>query len=230
MQEIWLPSNTPQSKAVGRFVDRDHEYTDRHGEKHIRTVTVLEHKFPGSQDVSTSLCKDNADGMKLRKEWSQAWALYEKQKAAAVGAPPVPTATEYGIKGTPIEHADFLGKDHIARLKLMGFLTIEQIAGISDAQCQNIGFGANGWRKKAAEFLIVARDEQRTAAPVPVAQGPSPLVAELMSKLDDAVATMAKQAELIATLMAEKSADEAVEPPKPRRGRPSKAAEAQPEA
>ena len=219
MQEIWLPSNTPQSKAVGRFVDRDHEYTDRHGEKHIRTVTVLEHKFPGSQDVSTSLCKDNADGHKLRKEWAQAWALYEKQKAASAGAPPIPTATEYGVKGTPIESADFIGKDNLARLKLMGFLTVEQLASMSDAQCQNVGFGANTLRKKAAEFLVVVRDEAVSrviGASRPndgVATGPS--VADLMAQLAEANAK-------IAVLMEAVMKPEAVEAPKPRRGRSPK--------
>ena len=229
MQEIWLPSNTPQSKAVGRFVDRDHEYTDRHGEKHIRTVTVLEHKFPGSQDVSTSLCKDNADGMKLRKEWSQAWALYEKQKAAAVGAPPVPTATEYGIAGTPIETADFLGKDFISRLKLMGFLTLEQLADMSDATCNNVGFGARDWRKKAKQYL-----DGKSKAPA-VDHGSA--VADLMRVVEEQkamIAALMAERTVTVTAPADDSRDMQVqdhierEAAKPRSRR--KAAEAQPEA
>lgn len=162
MQEIWLPPNTPNSKAVGRFVDIHDEYTNREGTKCERIVTVLLHKVPGSQDVSSNLCKDNPDGAKLKKEWSAAWELYAKTKAKEASQPPaIPTATEFGIKGTPIEEADFIGKDRLTYLKHQGFLTLEQLRDMSDAQCQSVGFGAKSWRKKANEYLIVKADEAK---------------------------------------------------------------------
>jgi hypothetical protein len=162
MQDIWLPPETKNSKVVGMFVDEVHEYTNREGVKCERTVTVLRHKVPGSQDVSASLCKDNPDGAKLKKEWPKAWELYEAKKAkAGTEPPPVPTATEYGIRGTPIEDADFIGKDKLTYLKHQGFLTLEQLRDMSDAQCQSVGFGAKSWRKKAAEMLIVKADEAK---------------------------------------------------------------------
>lgn len=161
MQEIWLPPNTANSKVVGMFIDETHEYTNREGVTCERTVTVLRHKVPGSNDVSASLCKDNPDGAKLKKEWAKAWELYETKKAKAATQPvPIPTATEFGIKGTPIEEADFIGKDNLAKLKLMGFLTLEQLRDVSDATCQGM-FGMKSWRKKAAEMLIVKADEAK---------------------------------------------------------------------
>lgn len=162
MQDIWLPPNTPNSKVVGMFVDETHEYTNRVGEKCERTVTILRHKVPGSQDISASLVKDNPDGSKIKKEWAKAWELYETKKARAVTAPPpVPTATEFGIRGTPIEEADFIGKDRLASLKAQGFTTMEQLRDMSDAICQSVGFGAKSWRKKANEYLIVKADEAK---------------------------------------------------------------------
>lgn len=156
--EIWLPPKTPNSKAVGRFVDVVDTYTDRFGQKQSRELTVLLHKIPGSNEISSSLCKDNPDGHKLRQEWSLAWAEYEKRKAVEAAAPPpVPTSVELGVKGLPIEDLGFLGKDKIAYLKSMGFLVAEQLATMSDLQCQNIGFGAKNWRKKAAEHLAVLK-------------------------------------------------------------------------
>lgn len=161
MQEIWLPPNTAKSKVVGMFVDETHEYTNKDGVKCERTVTVLRHRVPGSQDMSASLCKDNPDGTKLKKEWAKAWELYETRKANAVDQPPaIPTATEYGIKGTPIEEADFIGKDRLAFFKAMGFLTLEQVRDMSDGVAQNI-MGAKAMRKKAAELLIVKADEAK---------------------------------------------------------------------
>ncbi|RPJ38985.1 MAG: hypothetical protein EHM35_03335 [Planctomycetaceae bacterium] len=151
--EIWLPSATKDSKAVGRFVDITDEYTDRTGQKRTRELTVLLHKIPGSLEVSSSLCKDNPDGDKLKKQWPLAWAHYLKTKELEKASPPVPAATELGVSGLPIESLDFLGKDKMAYLRSMGFLTAEQLAGMSDADCQNVGFSARQWRKKAAQRL-----------------------------------------------------------------------------
>lgn len=154
MQDIWLPPNTPNTKVVGMFAEEEHEYTDRDGRKLKRTVTVLRHKIPGSHDVSCSLCKDDDNGAKVKAEWSKAWDLYQKNKALrAQMPPPTPVAVELGLKGTPIEEADFLGKDRLAYYKDMGFLLIEQIRDMSDADCNNVGHGAKANRKKAAEYL-----------------------------------------------------------------------------
>jgi hypothetical protein len=194
MQEVWLPSNTSNSKAVGRFVDHTDTYTNKAGEKCTRDVVLLLTKIPGSNDMSSHLVKDNPDGRKLKAEYSRAWEHYERTRSAPAAA--IPTAVEFGLKGTPIEVADFIGKDHIARLKLMGFLTLEQVADMSDAICNTVGFGARNWKRKAAEYLVVAKDQP--AAPVEQ----SPIIAEMMKRLDEANAIMAKQAELIASLMA----------------------------
>ena len=142
--------------AVGRFDDHTQEWVDSKGERRSRVLPVLYHKAPASLDVSATACKDNPDGLKLKKEWPQAWEYYLKCKAtAATAPPPIPTATEFGIKGTPIEDADFLGKDKLAYLKSLGFLTLEQLRDMSDSGCQNVGFGAKAWRKKAKEHLDV---------------------------------------------------------------------------
>lgn len=155
MQDIWLPSSEGKdSRIVGRFRDIEDTYTDREGNKKTRVVTILEHKVPGSSDISSSIVKPfNKD--ELTRRFNTAWELYEKHKAASVNAPPeVPLATQLQIKGMPIETVNFLGKDKIGYLKSQGFLTVEQLANMSDADCQNIGFGAKKWRKQAAEHLV----------------------------------------------------------------------------
>lgn len=158
MQEIWLPEDgVKDSKITGRFIEQDHTYTTADGEKRTRRVTMLLHKVPGSNDVSASLVKDNSDGVKLKTRFATAWADFENRKAAEASAGPVvATATAYGIKGTPIEDADFIGADRMAFFKSMGFLTIEQIADMSDSVCANFSGGVR-LRKKAAEFLASAK-------------------------------------------------------------------------
>lgn len=158
MQELpWMPSNTPNSKAVGRFVDEIHHHTNREGVKCSRNVTLLYTKIPGSNDVSSQLVKDNPDGRKLKEDYSRAWELYEKSKAAAPAPEPTPTATEFGIKGIPIEELDFIGKDRMATLKAMGFLLAEQVADMSDTDCNNVGHGAKSWRKKAKDYIALKK-------------------------------------------------------------------------
>src|SRR5262245_61220820 len=165
MQEIWLPSNTPNSKTLGRFDDFVKHYTDKDGQKQTRTKLMLYTKVPGVAEPSSVHVTDDREGQRVKSEYSLPWDDYLKRKAAPQSEA-VPTATEYGIKGIPNEHADFLGKDQVARLKLMGFLTIEQIADMSDAACNNVGFGAKQWRRKAAEHLVVARDQAAPSAVV----------------------------------------------------------------
>ena len=156
MQEIWFPPITPNSKIVGRFEDHTQEWVNSKGERCSRTRPVLYHKAPASLDVSSTPCKDNPDGEKLKKEWAPAWEYYLKCKAAAPTAPPIPTATEFGIKGVPIEEADFLGKDRLAFFKSVGVLTVEQLCDMSDGICQNI-MGGKAMRKKAKEFLAAKK-------------------------------------------------------------------------
>jgi hypothetical protein len=113
----------------------------------------------------------------------------------------------------------------MARLKLMGFLTLEQLADMSDADCNNVGFGAKDWRRRAAEHLIVIRDAAMAKA---VASQPavdhSAVIADLMRKLDE-------QNAKIAALVAEKEAEKPAEIGEAPKRRPRKpAGEAQPEA
>ena len=154
MNEIWFPSaEGKDSKVMGRFVDHMKEYTTADGQKHTKPVILLLHMFPGSSDVSSSLMKPFNEA-ELKKRFPTAWAYYEKTKAESANAPAeVPIATQIGMKGTPIEHVSFLGKDKIGYLKNMAFYTVEQLAALSDTECQNIGYGAKKWRKQASDYL-----------------------------------------------------------------------------
>lgn len=154
--DIWFPEDgIKNARIVGRFVDEQHTLTNGQGEKKTHTFTMLQHRVPGSQDVSASVVKNNSEGAKLKARFKSAWADYEKRKATEP-APVVPTSVEHGIKGTPIEEADFIGADRMAFFKSMGFLTVEQLAGMSDAVCANFSGGLR-LRKKAAEHLASAK-------------------------------------------------------------------------
>lgn len=234
MRQIGFPCNTPNSKAIGYFTDETFETTNSKGEKVSRTYTMLKHWVPGmSGDFSSTPCKDNEDGKKLRKEWSQAWAHYEKMKAATPTAPDTPTAVEYGIAGTPIEELTFLGKDQLARLKAIGLTTAEQLRDMSDTACNNVGFGARDWRRKAGEHLFVKQDEALRGvvnrAPIGGPQtAPNADMMAAMSKMQEQMAALLEQLSAANAKIAEMEAKADEPVAKPTRKR--KAADVQAEA
>ena len=221
-QKIGFPCNTKNSKAVGYFTDETFEFTNSKGEKVTRTYTMLKHWVPGvSGDFSSTPCKDNEDGYKLRKEWSQAWEHYQKEKAVDTPvAPQIPTAVEYGIKGTPIEELTFLGKDQLARLKALGFTTAEQLADMSDTACNNVGFGAKDWRRKAGEHLFVAHDRAKQGLIGHVAQS-NDILAEMQRQMAEMRAQLEAANARVAELTAK--ADEAPRQAPPRKRKPAEA-------
>jgi len=153
MQELWLPPNTKDPKVSGRFEDHSYEHTDQHGTRKWHTALVLYTKVPGSSDTSSKVVRNNPEGEKTKTEYAAAWADYQKRKELAANAPAQePLAVQHGLKGTPIEEADFIGKDRLAFFQAMGFLTIEQVRDMSDTICQNMRSGVS-LRKKAAQFL-----------------------------------------------------------------------------
>lgn len=162
--DIWFPAKE-SDKVVGRFIEvlvDDPVASTKAGHKVTMTYTVLEHKVAGSNDVSTDVVKPFKKA-ELTARFPGAWEHYEKLKALPP-APPQPTIVDLGIKGTPVEEAAIFNHDKLSWLKAQGIYTIEQVAGLSDSTCQNLGSGAKAWRKKAKEYLSAKRQDGQHAA------------------------------------------------------------------
>lgn len=152
-KDAWFPGAGPWSKVVGRFVDV--EVTDIKASEAARKtlykrVPALEHKTPGSQDNSFSRVKDfNRDDLieRFPGAWEHYLAHHEKEEDESE----VPVI--HAASGTPLHAAEFIPKTAFARLRDLGFSSLEQIADMSDTTAQNLGHGAKAWRKKAKEFL-----------------------------------------------------------------------------
>lgn len=81
-----------------------------------------------------------------KSEYPQQWQAYKN-------------ATEYRPQsGTPVEDWPRLDVATVAKLKALGFHTVEQIADCSDAQCQAIGMGCYELRTKAIAYVAAAKD------------------------------------------------------------------------
>lgn len=159
LREQWFPSADDKAIVVGRFIDVEtvNAAKSREENREVKMLrTALESKVAGSHDVSCQLVKPFNESQ-LKKRFPQAWAHYEAQKRR----PPEEIEAERNAPiilgadtvGTALHKADFLGRAQMEKLAVQGFSTIEQLADMSDTQCQNIGHGAVTWRKKAQEFL-----------------------------------------------------------------------------
>jgi hypothetical protein len=164
-EDMWFPVDGG-NRVTGRFIDHAFDHVTAAGDKRRISTILLETKVvANSADIATQQVKPhNKDA--LIKRCPQGWAHYEKLKESmnAAGQPGVgmglgASATEVGIKGTPIEDAAMhcgWNHDRLRWFKQQGMMTVQQVADLSDSDCQNLGRGAVGWRKKAKEFLAAA--------------------------------------------------------------------------
>lgn len=152
--EVWFPS-VEDSRIVGRVTEArtcDQVASEKAGKTVWKMVPVLESKIPGSIDVSAQAIKPhNRD--QLCGRFPGSWEYFEKSKSEAGSAPASPFVSGGpSVTGTPLHEADFIPREKLAWLSTLGFLTVEQIAEMSDTTVQNLR-GASKWRKQAQEFL-----------------------------------------------------------------------------
>jgi hypothetical protein len=150
MRDVWFPAKESQS-VVGRVaeVEKLHPAKSRAAQKPVYIIVpVMESKVASSHDISHQELKEhNRDQICAR--FPGAWEYYEKQKASK----PKDEPQEIIFEGMPIAKADFIAREKLSWLSMQGFNTVEQLAGMSDAQIQEMGQGARTWRKKAQQLL-----------------------------------------------------------------------------
>ena len=142
----WFPA-TGDPTIIGRvvMVKRINSAESKKQRKEVFVeFPAIEHKSAGIQgDISFALIKEDIDPDNARlwtTRFSKAWAAF---KGSAADVP----------DGTPLEEFDGLPDHKIAEFKLHGLTTVEQLAHMSDANCETIGMGGRKWRQNAQKFL-----------------------------------------------------------------------------
>ena len=148
----WFPQKGSQA-VVGRIVEVEklHPAKSREAQRPVSVlVPCVETKvLKDSADVSVRELKPH-NKEQLLADFPGAWEYYEKVKGAAN----VNKVEEVPhVEGMPIDRADYIPREKLAWLKIQGFSTVEQLAGMSDAQVMSLGPGARNWRKKAKELV-----------------------------------------------------------------------------
>lgn len=154
MPDRWYPAVESQA-VVGRVIEMEflHPAKSREaGQEVYIMVPVLESKIAsGSTDVAHQYLGHLPETERdtICKRFPGAWEAYMAKKAAKPGE----DVELPGIKGTPIDKADWVAREKLAWLKLQGFSTVEQLAALSDHQFQSLGHGSRTWAKKAKQYL-----------------------------------------------------------------------------
>ena len=176
--------------------------TEVTGKPEFDLVDFIEIRNPG--DMLNVIDRPASDQDKA--EYPHQWQAYKN-------------ATEFRPKsGTPVEDWPRLDVAMVAKLKAIGFHTVEQIAECSDAQCQNIGMGCYELRTKATAYVEAAKDSA-------FAQKQADELAQRDIEINDLKAANRSLAERLAAL--EANAAEGVQRRGP--GRPPKTANAEAE-
>lgn len=155
-RDMWFPIDG-SGKVVGRFVDTSIDVTNKDGEQTTFVRPALESKVAGnSSEVAFQLVKPFNE-KELIARCPEGWKHYKALKEAEKAAPPpqsgVPLVSDMPVKGIPIEELGLFSHDKVVWFKTQGIYTVEQIADLSDTVCQNLGFGAKAWRKKANDYM-----------------------------------------------------------------------------
>lgn len=147
----WFPQKGAPG-VVGRVVEMEKPHPaksrDENRPVHIMVAALQTRVLKDSSDVSFKELKPhNKD--QILADYPGAWEYYVASKGAEFGkeveVPP--------IKGMSIDKADYIPREKLAGLKLLGFSTVEQLAEMSDEQVGSLGPGARSWRKKAQVLL-----------------------------------------------------------------------------
>src|ERR1043166_4930936 len=139
--EEGFPCAPPEKGVGGRFsyYDQVDIAASKAADTEItKQIIVLQTRIPGDVDVPPYIKVRPENRVELIKRFPDAWKAFEGHDVAPVGTPL--TALK-------------IGSDKTLELRLMGVRTMEQLANLSDQQCENLGFGMKTLRQNAKEYL-----------------------------------------------------------------------------
>lgn len=142
----WYPAANERG-VVGRF-----EYLDQvdvpaskaADEMKTKPIIVLRHKVAASTDDTVSKVKPETQE-EMTRRFPEAWKAFQGE--------------EVPVSGTPLTEIGF-NADKVVMYRLHGIMNVEQLAGLSDAQCQIVGFGTKKLRDQAQDLI---RQKQEAA-------------------------------------------------------------------
>ena len=152
MSEKWFPS-IDGPDVVGRFetVKRIDAKASREADEEVfRDVIVLREKIVGQRDESVRPLKPHSQRDLIRR-YPDAWRAFEGEEVEDDGTP----LSELGIEG-----------DKALLFRINGVCNVEQLAKVSDATCDALGFGSRKLRQQAADLIAGDSDGEDRVVPI----------------------------------------------------------------
>ena len=132
-------SQTGNDGTMATFYYRqkqDMAASEREGRPIFKDVPYVEIRLPGQKNSVVDRAVLDPD----KQRWPEAWARFEQRQTGMVG-------------GTPLEEWPYLTRSRVAELHAMDVHSVEQLAGLPEANAQRLG--PDGWdlKKRATQFL-----------------------------------------------------------------------------
>jgi hypothetical protein len=158
-RDQWYPAHG-ETGVVGRF-EFDETLPDivksRAADEFVPLrVTILRAKIIGDQD-NTPILMNAENAQSLIKRFPEAWKAFNGEEVKLDGTPLSDLVT-VNADGRETR----LNEDKILDFRLNGCMTVEQLAVMSDAICEKVGFGTRKLRAEAQAML--AKKQQMTMA------------------------------------------------------------------
>lgn len=123
--------------AMFHFETRpDKAATEREGRPIFRELPYVEIRLPGQNKSVINRPVKDAD----KERWPQAWAAFQQRQTGVIG-------------GTPLKEWPYLTRTRVAELHAMDIFSIEQLAGMPEANALNLGPDGYDLRKRAIQHL-----------------------------------------------------------------------------
>lgn len=196
----WYSCAPPEKGVVGKFsyYDQVDIKVSREADREItKQIIVLQTRIPGDIDIPPYIKVRPDNQFDLIKRFPDAWKAFEGK--------------DVPVSGTPLTALN-LNADRLLVLRIAAVRTMEQLASLTDQQCEQMGFGTKSQRNQARDKI--GWIDPMMGGAIPAAQPR----AMTQSEINELVA------QGIAKALAEAKAKEQVaQPPPKRRGRPPRA-------
>lgn len=160
-RDQWFPA-AKEPNVVGRFEykeDLDVVASKEADEKRYRKIIVCWTKVVGDPDENCLPVRD-FNRAELISRFPDAWKAFQGE--------------DIPVKGVPLTELPGMTESRIVDFRINAIYTVEQVAALSDASCERIGFGTRKLRGDAQALL----DQRKALAEQAVMQAAQALLVE----------------------------------------------------
>lgn len=167
-----------------KYPEKDEEASQAEGRPIYREVDYVRIVTPGDKDNIPERPVRDAPEYSDKRRFAKQWLAYQASQK------------QDEVNGTPLAAWPAISRAQVEELKFFGCHTVEQLAGLSDTHAQKF-MGIQALKKRAADFLALAKDQAPMTALRAEVEKRDEEVASLKAALDDQAKQLAELRKVI---------------------------------